>query len=150
MPLLGVDLPVDIPIWDLTVEASWSANMSSKNRNVTSPFLTTRYHYWWGIDLPVDWSIWALKVEMSYHHSSPLDGTTAGGRSATWSANMSSKTRNVISPFLTIRCHYWGVDLAVDLPIWALTVEARWSANMSCNNGNLKLLFLAIRCLYWE
>ena len=76
------------------------------------------------------------------------------GRSATWSANMSSNSRNVKLLFLTTRCQYWGVDLPLDLPIWALTLEmwnchswpldattggsrssrsATWSANMSSN-----------------
>ena len=87
------------------------------------------------------------------HHSLPLHGTTGGGRSATssanmstnsrnvkspfftttWhyqggrsatsSANMSSNSRNVKSPFFTTTWHYWGVDLPLHLPIWALTVE---------------------------
>ena len=46
-----------------------------------------------------------------------------GVRSATSSANMSFKSRNVKSPFLTTRSHYWGVDLSFNLPIWTLTVE---------------------------
>ena len=140
---LPVDLPLDLPIWVLTVEmwncyswpldattggcrsASRSANMSSNSRNVKLLFLTTRCHYW-GVDLPLDLPIWALIVEMWNCHSWPLDASTSGGRSANWSANMSS-SRNVKLPFLTTRCHYWGVDLPVDLPldlpIWALTVE---------------------------
>ena len=38
---------------------------------------------------------------------------------------MTSNCRNVKLPFLTTRCHYWGgwVDLPLDLPIRALTVE---------------------------
>ena len=144
--------------------ASWSANMSSNTRNLKLPFLATRCLYW-GVDLPVDLPIWPLTVEMSYCHSWPLDATT-GGRSATWSANMSSNTRNMKLPFLATRCLYWGVDLPVDLPIWPLTVEmsychswpldattggrsATWSANMSSNTRNMKLPFLATRCLYW-
>ena len=119
----GVDLPVDLPIWALTVEMSyhhswplhastrrgWSANMSSNSRNLILPLLTTRCLYW-GVDLPVDVPIWALTVEISYCHSSPLDATT-GGRSASWSANMSINSRNIISLFLTTRCHCQGVDL---------------------------------------
>ena len=46
-----------------------------------------------------------------------------GGRSASWSVSMSSNRRNVKLPFLTTRCHYWGIDLPLDLPISALTVE---------------------------
>ena len=86
----GVDLLVDLPIWALTVEASWSAIMSSNSRNLILPFLTTRCNYK-GVDLLVDLPIWALTVE------------------ASWSANMSSNSRNVISPFLTTRSHYRGL-----------------------------------------
>ena len=46
-----------------------------------------------------------------------------GHRSPSWSANMSSNSRNLKLPFLTIRCLYKGVDLPLDLPIWALEVE---------------------------
>ena len=46
-----------------------------------------------------------------------------GGGSASSSANMSYNSRNMKSPFLTNRCLYWGVDLPVHLPIWAITVE---------------------------
>ena len=50
-----------------------------------------------------------------------------GGRSAISSDNMTSNSRNVKLSFLTTRCHYWGLDLPVDLPlhlpIRALTVE---------------------------
>ena len=134
----GVFLPVNRPIWALTVEissdhswtldastggrsASWLANMSSNNRNVKSPFLTAKCLYW-GVFLPVDLPIWALTVEISNHNSWPLDAST-GGRSANWSANICSNIRNLKSPFLTTRCLYWGVDLPVDWPILALTVE---------------------------
>ena len=100
-----------------------------------------------------------------------------GGRSASWSANMSSNSRNVILPFLTTRCHYWVVDLPGDLPIWALSleiwkchswpqdgstrgdlpldgpiwaliVEASSSASMSSNSWNYILPFLATGWLY--
>ena len=101
--------------------ASWLANMSSNNRNVKSPFLTAKCLYW-RVFLPVDLPIWALTVEISSDHSWPLDAST-GGRSASWSANMSSNSRNLKSQFLTTRCLYWGVDLPVDLPIFALTLE---------------------------
>ena len=102
--------------------ASWLANMSSNNRNLKSPFLTVRCLYW-GIDLPGHLSIWALTVEISSHHSWPLDASTSGGWSASWSANMSSNCRNLKLPSLTTRYLYWGVDLPVEMPIWALTVE---------------------------
>ena len=134
--------------------ANCSANMSSNSRNVKLPFLTTRCHYW-GVDLPLDLPIWAVTVEMWNCHSWPLDVTTGGSRSATWSANMSSHSRNAKLLFLTTRCHYWGVDLPIDLPIWALTVEmwnchswpldvttggvdmSPWSANMSSKSQHL-------------
>ena len=107
--------------------ATPSVNMISNSRNVKLPFLTTRWHYQ-GVYLPLHLPIWALTVEMWNCHSWPLDATTGGwGRSATSSANMTSNSRNVKLPFLTTRCHYWGVDLPLDLPlhlpIWALTVE---------------------------
>ena len=136
-----VDLPVDLPIWALRVDGSWSADMSSNIRNVILPMLTTRYHYW-GVDMSVDLPIWALTVEMSYCHSWPLNATTGGwGRSTSWSANMSPKSINHILPLLTTRSHYWGVDLPVDLPLWALTVEATWSASVSSNIRNVILPF---------
>ena len=109
MPLLGVDLPIDLPIFALTLEisshhswpldastggrsASWLANISSNGRNLKSPFLTTRCLHQWGYLLVV-LSIWALTVEISSHHS--------------WSPDASTS----------------GIDLPVDLPIWALTLE---------------------------
>ena len=136
--------------------------MSSNSRNVKLPFLTTRCHYWgvdipldlpiraltvemWNcyswpldantVDLPIDLPIWALTVEMWNCHSWPLDVTTGGSRSATWSANMSSHSRNVKLLFLTTRCHYCR--------------SANWSANMSSNSRNVKLPFLTTRCHYW-
>ena len=168
--------------------ASWSANMSSNSRNVKPPFLSNIWHYLW-VDLPVDLPIWALTVEMWNCHSWPLDTTTGGrstswssnmtsnsrtvkspfltnscyyqgGRCASWSANMSSNRRNVKLPFLTTRCHHQGVDLPVDLPIWALMGEmwnhhswpldattrrggrsASWSANISPNSRSVKSSF---------
>ena len=145
--------------------ASWSANMSSNRRNLKSPFLTTRCLYW-GVDLPVnqqiwtltveissdhswpldasarvvdltiDLPIWALTVEISNCHSWPLDASASGGWSASWSANISSNSRNLKSPFLTTRCLFWRRRSAI------------WSANMSYNSRNLKSPFLTIRCLY--
>ena len=110
---LPVDLPLHLPIWPLN------------SRNVKSQFLNTRTQYQGESDLPlVDLPKCALTVEMWNCHSWPLDATTGGvdlpywrSRSATWSANMCSNSRNVKLPFLTTRCHYWGVDLSVDLPL---------------------------------
>ena len=154
-----------------------SANMSSSSRNVKLPFLTTRCLYWgvdlpgglpilaltvemwnwhsWPLDASTGWvdlpghlPIWALAAEMWNCHSWSLDASTGGDRSARWSANMSSSSRNVKLAFLTTRCHYQGVDLPLDLPIWALTVEASWSANMSSKSRNLISPFLTTRCHY--
>ena len=129
----GVDLPLDLPIWALTVEmwnchswpldvttggsrsASRSANMSSHSRNAKLLFLTTRCHYC---------------------------------RSANWSANMSSNSRNVKLPFLTTRCHYWGVDLSLDLPIWALKV-AMWNCHSWPLDASTSGVDLPIDLLIW-
>ena len=147
----GVDVPVDLLIWAVTVEMwnhhSWPLDASTRGvdvpvdlliwavtvENVKLPFLTTRFLYQGGIDLP----IWALTVEMWNCHSCLLDASTR------------------------------GVDLPVDLLIWAVKVAmwnhhscpldastgggrcASWSANMSCNSRNVKLPFLPTRCLYW-
>ena len=143
--------------------ANWSANMTSNSGNVKLPFLTTRCHYWGldlPVDLPVDLSIWPLTVEMSYHHSWALDAHYLGvdlpiwaltvemwnchswplDRSATWSVNMTSNSRNVKLLFMTTRC-YWGVGPA--------SRSATWSANMTSNSRNVKLPFLTTRCHYW-
>ena len=130
MPLLGVDLPGGR-------SASWSANIGSNSRNFISPFLTTTCLYW-GIDLLVDLPIWALTEEMWNHHSWTLDASTREGRSAGWSANMISNSRNVKSPFLTTTCLYWEDR------------SAGWSANKGSNGRNVKSPFLTTTCLYWE
>ena len=128
--------------------ATSSANMSSNSRNVKLPFLTTRCQYW-GVDLPVDLPlhlpIWALTVEMWNCNSWPLDASMGGGRSATSSANMSSNSKTVKLPFLTIRWQYQGgrvdlpVDLPLHLPIWAVTVEMwnhhSWPLDASTRRG---------------
>ena len=101
-----------------------------------------------GVDLTVDLQIWPLTVEMWNCHSWPLDATTWGVDLPLdlplW-ANISSHSRNVISPFLTTRCQYWGVDLPVDLPvdlqIWPLTVEM-WNCHswpLDATTGGLDL-----------
>ena len=91
----------------------------------------------------------------------PLLAPLLGGRSANWSANVSSNCRNVKLPFLTTRCLYWGVDLPGDLPLWALTVEmcnildhyilyqGGRSANMSSNSRNVKLATLGHQMSIW-
>ena len=144
--------------------------MSSKIRNLKSPFLTTRCLYW-GVDLPVDQPIWALTVEISNHPFLTTRYLYWRGRSASWSANMSSNSRNLKSPFLTTRCLYWGIDLPVNWPkrknhltsnMLKSQVTTSWPldastggvdllvdlANMSSNSRNLKSPFLTTRCLY--
>ena len=131
MPLpVGVDLPVDLLIWALTVEIS--------NHNSWPLDASTG-----GVDLPVVLPIWALTVEISNLHSWPLDASTGGivlpvnwQFLTSWSANMSSNSRNLKSPFLTTRCLYWRGR------------SAGWLANMSSNSRNLKSPFLTTRCLY--
>ena len=76
-----------------------------------------------GVDLPVDLPIWALAVETQNGHAWPLDASTRGDKSVSWSANRSSNSRNLKLPFLTMRCLYWSLDLPVYLQTWALTVE---------------------------
>ena len=100
-----------------------SANMSSNSRNLKLTFLTTRCQYW-GLDLPIHLPTWALTVWSATFGVVVFKGSMVnwGGRSAsrsgTSSANMSSHSRNVKSPFLTTRCQYGGFRSArgVDLP----------------------------------
>ena len=93
--------PINNSTWGVGTYASWSANNTSNSRNLKLPFLATRWLYWGGgVDLPVDLSILALIVEISNHHSWPLDDSTWGSRSASWSANISSNSRNLILPIL--------------------------------------------------
>ena len=151
----GVDLPVEMPIWALTVEisshhswpldistegrsASCLASMSSENRNLKSPFLTTRGLYC-GVDLPVNRQIWALSVEISSDHSWPLDA----------SARVVDLPVDLPIWALTVEIsshHSWpldastgGVDLPVDWPIWVLTIEISshhsWLLDASTGGG---------------
>ena len=115
--------------------ATWSDYMRFNNRNQKLPFLATRCLYQ-GQDLPSDLPIWALIVKIWNCYSWPLDASTGGGRSATWSPYMSFNNRDQKLPFLSTRCLYQ---------------EGRsdtWSAYMNFNNRNLKLPFLETRCLY--
>ena len=106
----GVDLPLDLPMWALTIEI----------RNDHSDELADL----WGVDLTLDLPIWALTREIRNDHSDEL-ADVLGGRYATWSAYMSFNNRKQKWPFRwTGRCT-WGVDLLLDLPIWALTIESR-------------------------
>ena len=110
----GVGLPVDLPIWVLTVEASWSDYICCNSWNLILPFLTPRCHYQ-GVDLPLDLPLWALLLEIWNCHSWPLDGSIRGVDlpvdlpiwalivEASWSVNMSSNSRNVKLLFLAIR-----------------------------------------------
>ena len=84
--------------------AGWSTNISSNSRNLILPFLATRWLYWGNrVDLLVDLPILALIVEISNWHSSPL--CVIRGRSASWSANISSNSRNLKLTFFTTMCH---------------------------------------------
>ena len=95
----GVDLPVDLPIWAVTVEMSYHhsclichfichliwCNMSSYSRNVKLPFLTTRSLFR-GVHLTVHCILNCIiqNVKMTLHstalgHQMPLPG---GGTSA--------------------------------------------------------------------
>ena len=121
---------------------------------------------WGGVDLPLDLPIWHLIVEMWNCHSWPLDASTIchlgeisyhhtwalplGSRSATWSANMTSNSRNVKLPFLTTRCHYWGVDLPLDLQIWHLIWHSSNASEGKCANWPLtvEILHHTTRCHY--
>ena len=155
MPLLeGVDLPVDLPIWPVTIaiwnchswpldastwgggrSASWSAYVTCNNSNLKLPFLATRCLYW-GVDLPVDLPIWPVTIAIWNCHSWPLDASTGGGdlwvNLPIWPVTIAIWNCHSWPH----RCLYWGVDLPV------------WSAYMTCNNSNLKLPVLATRCLY--
>ena len=155
--LMVVDLPLHLPIWDLTAEM-W-------NHHSWPLHATTR-----GLDLPLHLPIWAPTVEMWNCHSWPLDATT---RRVDLPLHLPIKALAVEM----WNCHSWlldastgRIDLPVDLPlylpIWALTVEmyncyscpldastggrsATLSANMSSNSRNVKLPFLTTRCQYW-
>ena len=83
-----------------------------------------------GVDLPVDLPILALIVEIPNWHPWPLDNSTGvGGRSASWSANISSNIWNLKLTFFTTRCH-GRVHLPVDLSILALIVEiSNWHSS---------------------
>ena len=63
-----------------------------------------------------------LTVEMWNCHSDPL-ADLPWGRSAIWSTNMNSNSKNLILPFRSTGRSTGGVDLPVDLPIWAQTVK---------------------------
>ena len=111
--------------------ATWSTYMSFNNRNQKWPF-RWKGRCTWGVDMPLDLPIWALTIESRNDHSDEL-ADLLGGRSTTWSAYMSFNKRNQKWPFRwTGRCT-WGVDMPLDLPIWALTIEKqkwpfRWTA----------------------
>ena len=81
-----------------------------------------------------------LTVEMWNCHSWPLDACGGRGRSASWSASMSSNSRNVKLPFLTTRCLYQGSGGR----------SFRWSTSRSSNSTDLKFLSTwAVRISMW-
>ena len=140
----GVDLPVDLPIWPVTIAIwnchSWPLDASTR-----------------GVHLSVNLPIWPETIEIWNCHSWPLDASTGGGRSASWSAYMTCNNSNLKLPFLATRCLYlgWG-DLSVNLPIWPVTI-AIWNCHSwpldastgrlhlvgTCNNRSARLI-----CLY--
>ena len=85
----GVDLPVDLAIWD--------------NRNLKLPFLVTRCLYW-GVDLPVDMPIWAVTIEIWNCHSWPLDACTGGGVDLPVDMPIWAVTIEIWN------CHSWPLD----------------------------------------
>ena len=96
-----------LPIGGWGRSASWSAYMKFNNRNLKWAFLTTRCHYW-GVDLPVDMPISYLTIEIWNWHSWPLDASSRGVRSASWSAEMNSN--------IHISCSAWKIwDLIVEI-----------------------------------
>ena len=112
----GVDLPVDLPIWALTVEMwncySW----------------TNRCHYWGSksVDLPVDLPIWALTVEMWNCYSWQLNATT-GGVDLPLDLPICALTAEMWN------CHSWpldattgGVDLPPCLPKLPVSPSVKW------------------------
>ena len=93
--------------------------MSSNNRIL--PFLTTRCIHLIYQNQYVIFSVWISNCHFKGARS-------AGARwlaGATWSANMSSNSKNLQVPLLA---PLWGVGLPVHLPIYALTVEI-WNSH---------------------
>ena len=142
-----VDLPVDLPIWPVTIaiwnchswpldastwsggtSASWSAYVTCNNSNLKLPFLATRYRYWWG-DVPVNLPIWPVTIAIWNCHSWPLDASTWRGVDLPVDLPIWPVTIAIWN------CHSWpldasirGVDLPVDLPIWPVTI-AIWNCH---------------------
>ena len=91
--------------------------MNSYRRNLILPFLTTRC-----LSLGGRSPNWSANVSSNSRNVKLPFMTTRWYASS--SANVSSNHRNLILPFLTTRWLSLGeLDLPVDLPIWALTVE---------------------------
>ena len=90
----GFFLPVNRPLWALTVEISidhsWTLDASTGGRSAS-----------W------DANIWPLTLEISKWPFLTTRCLCLWGRSANWSANICSNIRNLKSPFLTTRCLYW-------------------------------------------
>ena len=104
--------------------ASWSAHMSSNSKNQKLSFRSTGRST--GGDLPVDLPIWALTVWNC--HSDPL--TNLGGRSASWSAHISSNSKNRKLSFRST-----GRSTGIDLPILN-------TLDISCFSSQMVLSFI--------
>ena len=141
MPLLGVgvDLPVDLPMWPVTIAIwnchSWPLDASACERGIDLPVdlpiwpVTIAIWNWhsWSLDASTGYCqlicLWPVTIVIWNCHSWPLDASTGGGRSASWSAYMTCNNSNLKLPFLAIRCLLEvGVDLPVDLPMWPVTI----------------------------
>ena len=161
----GVDLPVDLPIWPVTIaiwnchywpldastwggdtSASWSAYVTCNNSNLKLPALATRCLYC-GVHQPVDLPIWPETIAIWNCHSWPLGTSTwGGGRSASWSAYMTCNNSNLKLPFLATRCLYWRVHLPVDLTMWPVTI-AIWNCHSWPLDASTGGYFCQLICL---
>ena len=122
---VGVDLPVDLPIWPVTIAIwnchSWPLDASTR-----------------GADLSVNLPIWPVTIEIWNCHSWPLDILYWRGIDLPVDLPISPVTIAIWN------CHSWPLDAST----WGGGRSASWSAYMTWNNSNLKLLLWATRCLY--
>ena len=92
----GVDLPPNLPKLSVSASVKWQIFyhlvLTVERWNCHSDALANIQG---GVDLPLALPIWPLTIEIWNWHSLPLDASTWGGRSATWSANMSFNNRNL-------------------------------------------------------
>ena len=113
------DLPVDLPIWPVTIEIwnchSWPLDAST----------------WRGVDLWVNLPIWPVTIAIWNCHSWPLDASTGVGVDLPVDLPMWPVT------IVIWNCHSWPLDAST-----GGGRSASWSAYMTCNNSNLKLSIL--------